>query len=82
MFRLPYLLGPLAVLTKGLRVPLGHRAVYTGQNLLRYRNRHRHRYVSESGQLTRQDLDTLRVPAPARSQPCRLLLTLAKPPPT
>lgn len=32
MFRLPYLLGPLAVLTKAC---LGHRAVYAGQNLLR-----------------------------------------------
>ena len=37
MFRLPYLLGPLTVLTKGLNVPLGHRAVYTGQNPFRYR---------------------------------------------
>ena len=38
-FRLPYLLGPLTVLTKGLCVPLGHKAVYTGQNPFRYRIR-------------------------------------------
>ena len=37
MFRLLYLLDPLTVPTKGLHVPLGHRAVYTGQNLFPYR---------------------------------------------
>ena len=37
MFRLPYLLGLLTVLTKGLGAPLGHKAVYTGHNPFRYR---------------------------------------------
>jgi len=36
MFRLLYLLGLLTVLTKEF-LPLGQKAVYTGQNLFRYR---------------------------------------------
>ena len=75
MFRLPYLLGPLTVPTKGLNVPLGLRAVYTGQNLFRYWTqapaslRVRNRTIDTAGLAV-----AFRHPAPARSQPCRLLL--------
>ncbi len=79
IFKLLYLLGLLTVLTKGLKVPLGQKAVYTGLNPTRYRDRApallrvRIRTIDTTGLAEANCLH-----APARSQPCRRLLTLAK----
>lgn len=56
IFRLPYSLGPPAVLTIRELCPSGHRALYTGQYLCRYRSQAPASLSVRTGQLTRQDL--------------------------
>jgi len=64
MFRLPCLLGPQAAPTMRALCPSRRRAVYTGQDLRRYRSQAPASLRVRTGQLTRQDLRGL---TPART---------------
>ena len=80
IFRLPYLLDPLAVLTSSFLLAIGPYTPRSTCSVTGYKLRHR--YVSESGQLTRQDLGRLPPPhtcwiAALSAAPTRIPLRIA-----